>query len=269
MNITHSPITRHITLAYVLSLIIASLMAALSLAGLLFQSAIYPTEELRQSFVSNDLVNLLIGFPILLGSMVLARRGKLIGLLLWPGALFYVTYNSIAYAVAMPFTLLFWPNLALVVLSIYTIVGLLSNINSISIQGRLKGEVSERFAGGVLIGFGGLFFVRALGQVISVFTGQTSLAGPELGVLTADLAITPAWVIGGVLLWRQQVWGYVTGAGLLFQASMLFIGLLVFFILQPFLAEVPFPVEDFVVIFVMGLVCFVPFGLFIRGVLSK
>jgi hypothetical protein len=72
-----------------------------------------------------------------------------------------------------------------------------------------------------------------------------------------------------VLLWRRQAFGYVIGAGLLFQASMLFIGLLVLFVLQPFLAEVPFRLEDFVVISVMGLICFVPFGLFVRGVLSK
>jgi hypothetical protein len=35
----------------------------------------------------------MIGLPILRGSMGLARRGKLLGLLLWPGALFYVLYH--------------------------------------------------------------------------------------------------------------------------------------------------------------------------------
>ena len=50
---------------------------------------------------------------------------------------------------------------------------------------------------------------------------------------------------------------------------MLFVGLLVFFILQPFLTAMPFPAQDFVVIFVMGLVCFIPLALFIRGILIK
>jgi hypothetical protein len=50
---------------------------------------------------------------------------------------------------------------------------------------------------------------------------------------------------------------------------MLFIGLLIFFILQPLLNATPFPVKDFVVIFVMGLLCFIPFGLFVRGVISN
>jgi hypothetical protein len=50
-------------------------------------------------------VNLLIGLPILLGSMWLARRGQLIGLFLWPGALLFVLYNDIIYVFAMPINL--------------------------------------------------------------------------------------------------------------------------------------------------------------------
>jgi hypothetical protein len=40
----------------------------------------------------------------------------LIGLLFWPGALLFITDNSIAYGVAMPFTLQFALFLALVIL---------------------------------------------------------------------------------------------------------------------------------------------------------
>lgn len=80
MNSPHLPITRNLSLAYTLSMIVAILMAGVSLAGLLFQPALYVTNELRQSFVSNDVVNLFIGLPILLGSMMLARRGRLIDL---------------------------------------------------------------------------------------------------------------------------------------------------------------------------------------------
>lgn len=263
------PVTHSLTQAYALSVVIVSLMAVASLVGLFFQSAIYPTEGLRRSFVSNDVVNLFIGLPILLGSLTLARRGKLIGLLFWPGALFYVTYNYIAYAAAMPFTWLFALYLALVALSVYTLIHLLSRMDSAAIQQRLSGAVPERLAGGVLSGLGGLFFLRGLVQIVQAILGQVTLSSPELAVLVADLLTTPAWVVGGILLWRKQAFGYVSGAGLLFQASMLFIGLLVFFILQPFLTATPFPATDFVVIFVMGLVCFVPFALFIRGLLSK
>lgn len=97
------------------------------------------------------MVNLFIGLPILLGSMWSARRGSLMGLLFWPGALFYVTYNSIAYAVAIPLTLPFVVNLALVMLSIWAMYGLLTGMDGAAVQARLKGKVPERFIGGILL----------------------------------------------------------------------------------------------------------------------
>jgi hypothetical protein len=71
-----------------------------------------------------------------------------------------------------------------------------------------------------------------------------------------------------VLLWRRRPLGYVTGMGLLFQASMLFVGLLALFVLQPLLTALPFRAVDFVVTLALSLICFIPFGLFVRGVLS-
>ena len=70
------PIRRNLTLAYALSVVIVLLMTAASVAGFLYRTVIYPTEELLQSFIPNDVVNLFISVPILLGSMWLARCGS-------------------------------------------------------------------------------------------------------------------------------------------------------------------------------------------------
>ncbi len=257
-----------------LTFAIAVLMTAASVAGLLAPHTLYPTEALRHSFVSNDVVNLALGLPLLLGALALTRRGrtrrgKLLGLLFWPGALLYVTYNYIAYAVAMPLTWQFVLYLALVGLSAYAIVRLLKSIDGATVHARLAGAVPVRFGSGVLVGLGALFFLRAGIALVGALAGGTPLPPSELAVLVADLLTTPLWVIGGVALWWRRTLGYVAGTGLLFQASMLFVALLVFFILQPFIAGAPFPAEDFVVILTMGLVCFVPFGLFVRGIVRR
>jgi hypothetical protein len=112
-----------------------------------------------------------------------------------------------------------------------------------------------------------LFFMWRGALAVQTLVGGAALSRPEFATAIADVLLAPAWVIGGVLLWRRQAFGYVTGAGLLFQFSMLFIGLFVYFALQPIVAGTPFPMDDFVAVFVMGLVCFIPFGLFVRGVL--
>lgn len=77
------------------------------------------------------------------------------------------------------------------------------------------------------------------------------------------------WITGGVVLWQKKALGYVIGAGLIFQACVLFIGLLIYFILQPILFNLPFPLNDFIVIFFMGWICCIPFGLLVRGIIRR
>jgi hypothetical protein len=73
----------------------------------------------------------------------------------------------------------------------------------------------------------------------------------------AGYTVPKVWANGCACPW---------GAGLLFLVSMLFVGLLVFFILQPFVADVPFSADDFIAIAVMSVFCFIPLGLFLRGI---
>ena len=262
------PIKGKLTLIFAFSFLIAILMTVASVAGLRYRGLIYPTDELIRGFVPNDVVNLLIGLPILLGSMWLAWRGKLIGLLCWMGALFFVSYNYIAYVFAMPLNWAFLLHLVLVVLSVYTLIGLIANIDGNLVQQKLSGAVPEKFAGGVLAGLGLLFLLRVIGVLVNALSNGTFLAKPELAVNITDFLTIPAWVIGGILLWRRKALGYVTGLGLLFQGSMLFIALIVFLLLQPILTGAPFAIIDVIVTFVMGLICFIPFTLFVRGVVS-
>ena len=263
------PTRRSLTLIYVLSLLIALLVAAASAIGLFYHATIYPSKELFESFASNDIVMLLVGLPILLGSMWWARRGKLLGLLLWPGALFFVLYNYLVYVLAMPFNVAFLLHLTLVTLSVYTIIGLITSIDGEAVQRRLAGSVPERLAGGVLAGIGSLFFLRVMVVLVSTLISQTAITDLDLAPNVSDLVTAPALVIGGVLLWRRRRFGYVTALGLLFQASMLFVGLIIFLLVQPLLTDVPFAPADVAVILILGLICFVPFALLTRGVASK
>ena len=92
------PVKGQLTCIYASSLLIAILTAIVSITGLLSPGLFYPTEELLQTFLPNDVVGLFIGLPILFGSMWASKRGKLLGLLFWLGAVFFGFYNSIAYA---------------------------------------------------------------------------------------------------------------------------------------------------------------------------
>lgn len=264
----HLPVKSKLLPAFVSSFLIAILMTVVSVAGLRYRALIYPTDELIQAFVSNDVVNLFIGLPILLGSMYLAWRGRLIGLLGWPGALFFVFYNYTVYVFAMPLNWVFPLHLILMTLSAYALIGLIAGIDGKAVQKRLTGAVPERFAGGVLAGLGFVFLLRVIGVMVGALTSGTPLAETEVAVNLADFLTTPAWVIGGILLWKRKEFGYVTGLGWLFQGSMLFVALIIFLLLQPLLTGTPYATTDVIVIAVMGLVCFIPFGMFVRGAIK-
>ncbi len=263
------PVTRGLTRAYTLTIVVMVGMGVLSLVGLILPDSVYPSEEFIRSFLVNDVINLLIGLPILLGSMWLTRRGNLIGLLFWPGALLYVLYNYTAYIFGLPISWMVLAYIALVLLSGITIFDLLFSIDRESVKEQLSGNVPVKISGWFLVLFGALFLFRAIGVITEASTSGTAVAVSEIGVLIADIVLSVLMIVGGALLLRRTPLGYTSGLGLLFAASMLFIGLVMILLLQPVLTDAPFVLMDVLVVFIMGLICFIPCGLFTRGVVSS
>jgi hypothetical protein len=243
------------------------MMAALSLWGLMAPDSLYPSDAFIQSYQVNDAVNLLVGLPALAMSLWLVRHGRLIGFLFWPGALLYVLYNYLAYVFGLPFRWFSLIFLALVLLSAILLYVLLRDIDHHHVQSRLAGKVPEVLAGWLLIIFGVGFFLRALGIVVSAILEHTALPVSEVGVLVADIVLSLPWAIGGLRLIQRRPFGYGGGLGFLFALSMLFLGLTLLLLLQPVLTDAPFDATSLLVILGMSLVCFIPFGLFVRGVL--
>jgi hypothetical protein len=266
---TELPITGKLTMLFVCTLAILVLMIAASVAGVLHSHTFYPADDLRRMFFPNDVVNLCIGLPFLLVSLLLVWRNRLIGLLALFGALLFVLYNYLVYVFAMPLGIPFQLDLALVLLSTCALVILVLRIDALTVRQRLAGAVPERVAGSVLAGLGALFLLRAFGMLTRGITHQIPIPRTEFAVDIADLLITPFWIVGGVLLILRRAFGYVAAVGLFFQAGMLFIALAVFLPLRSLLTGSPFRLADAVVILVMSSVCFVPLILFVRKAGSR
>jgi hypothetical protein len=266
---TGLPITRDLSLAYAVSLVIALLVAVAAIAGILFRTAIYPTDELILAYLPVDAFHLVVGLPILLGSIWLARRGKLVGLLCWPGALLYVLYSYITNLVGVPFGVLFLPYLLLVTLSAYTTIGLVASIDGEAVRRRLIGIVPVRTAGGVLVGLTGLFVVINVGNIVTATTCQPAGTLDLVPVWIADfVTVIPTCLIGGFLLWRLEALGYVAGAGLLLQYSLLFIGLAVALVYPAFYNAWPIDMSGVVTMLACGLICLILLALFVRSIMS-
>ncbi|MGB8261707.1 MAG: hypothetical protein WCE75_15200 [Terracidiphilus sp.] len=251
----------------VASVAIAGLMAGFSVTALLRPALIYPTPELVRAFQANDAVNLGLGVPALLTAVWLARRGALAGVLLWPGALLYALYNYLAAGFALIGSPAVAPVLALVALSLYTVVSLMARTGAEAVRQQLAGRVRERTCGAVLAVLGLLVWARSLYELLQPALHRTPLPVAGAAVDAADFLVAPAFLLGGILLWRRRAPGYLAGLGLLFLASLLFVGLIAFLILQPVLAGARQAPDSVAAIALMGLVVWIPFGIFLRGVL--
>ena len=236
------PLTRGLTIAYRASLVVAATMTVASLAGLVSWSAMYPGLEAKDLplFVGQDALNLIVGLPLLLGSMWLAARGSVLGLLLWPGALFYVVYDYGYYVLGAPFNALFIPYLVLVTLSAYTAVTVIASIDGTRVRERLSGALPVRLAGAALAMTAMLFMLLWSLLSLSAFVSGASL-DPILRVVTImDLTVQlPALLLCGVLLWRGDPLGFVAVPALLLQAAAYLLGLSAITVLQEAVAGAP------------------------------
>ena len=194
-NHARLPLTRSLTPVYAASLAIALLLAIATLAGLLFSARLYPAEETLLFALPTDGVSLLVALPLLLAAMVLARRGRLLGLLCWPGALLYVLYIYLVYTIGVPLNALFLVYLLLVALSAYTTIGLVVNIDAEAVRQRLAGAASlrravpARLTGGLLAVLAALFLLMQIVEVIAATVGRRSLEGLDLSPFVADFIV--------------------------------------------------------------------------------
>ncbi len=269
-----------LTPASALSLAIAALMTTASVAGLLLgATGLYgdprPAAGVTAStagllvpgFLAHDLFNLVVGVPLLLLVVWLAHRGWSLGLLLWPGVLFYALYTYATYLFGAPFGPLFLVHVALVALSAGGVIVLVAGFDRTALRDRLASVVPARLVGGLLVALA----LLTLGQDVSgaVGTALSGTTGAEpLGrhVWSVDLAIeVPAVLVGGVLLWRRTALGYAVAAGLLLQFGLTPLALATIVALQPVLTGSPADLGTIVGVLVFAVVCFAPLGFFLRS----
>jgi len=275
------PLKRDLTVAYRISLLIALLMVVVSVGGLAWGStSLYGVDQNRAlgvsastagvlvpGFLVQDVFNLAVGLPILVGVLWLARRGSLIGLLLWPGALFYLAYTYVHYLVGAPFSTLFLGYVAIVALSAYTTIGLVASIDGDAARQRLTGAVRPRLVGGLLVSLALLTVGQdAGGAVATALAGGAPIDPLARGAWIADLTLgVPAMLIVGGLLWRRASLGYVAAAGLLLSFGMTSVVIAAMIALQPVLTGAPIDGSMVMGLLIFGAVSLTPLLLFARG----
>ena len=121
-----------------LSIAVAALMAIASVLGLFASGTYHDNDWARSGFRGNDLVSLALAVPLVLGSLVLARRGSVKAHVVWLGTLAYTLYNYLFYLFGAAFNDLFLVYVGLVALSVWALVLGLISTN----PGRVRDELA-------------------------------------------------------------------------------------------------------------------------------
>ena len=211
---------------YLLSIGLAVATLASAVPSLFFPGLLSGEAVLRGNLRGTALVMLALGLPLLVVGMVRAAHNSVRWLVVWLGAVAYLTYQGVMFLFGTPFNSLFLAYVALLGFGIWTSVVLLHDVQLRGFEARTGPRMPVRFFAAVLMTMATLNAAAWLVRIVPTIGSDhpaSVLAGS--GLLTSpgwvqDLAFwIPASLLAGVLAWRRRPRGVLlTGALLVFFA---------------------------------------------------
>jgi hypothetical protein len=224
------PLTRDMTLPFVLTHAVATLAIAASAAGLLYGPRGWwydPDPKTLPAFLGQDAMMLAVGVPLLVGSAWLAARGSLRGALCWMGAFFYIAYSYYFHVIGGRFTVYFPVYIALVSMGVYGALAVLFSLDLRRLASRIEGmpvRTTSAYFTITALAFAGLW----LSVVEQHVRAGTSLDAVERAVIAIDgVVLLPLLFFAGRALRRRDPLGYALAGLLLVKASATFLTLIV------------------------------------------
>ena len=193
--------------------VVASLLAAAgSVRGLVFGGIYAPlTPVFLPQALAQDVANLVLVVPLWLVLATLARRGSLRAYLLWLGVLAFTVYNYVIYTFSIPFGPLFLPWVAVLGLSLYSLIGGIAALDHKAVAAAFASRRAVVVAAWSLMVMAILFGLLWLSEDLPALrAGQrpqslVDMALPTNPVHVLDLAFfLPAVLMVGWLLLRRR-----------------------------------------------------------------
>jgi hypothetical protein len=245
---------------------IAVLVAIAAGVGFFIEDLYRDTPSNAAQAVGQDLVTLVVAFPVLVVSAILAVRGSSRAHLVWLGVLVYLVYTYLTYALAIQFNPLFLVYVALLGCSLYALIGGLATTDFAGIKARFSRETPVRAVSIFLVVVAVLFYVQWLSEDVpallagEVPQGVIDSEAPTDIVHVLDMAwILPAMVLTASWLWRGRALGYALAGTLLS-----FLSLLVLAIMSMIVFEVLYGLAvGMAAVFVFGSVFVISLGMLV------
>lgn len=212
-----------------LSLIAAVLMAIASAAGVLSGTTyLHETVSWAAQGEGQDIVNVLVAFPLLAFSALYVHLGYARAHLVWIGALMYTAYSYVLYAFFVHFGPWFLVYVAILGLSSYALAGAASSVEAPMLPAVFSHSAHIKGAAVLLMILGCGFTALWLGDIVPAIIGgrtpaSVSASGfPVNPVHVLDLALfLPGTIVTSVLLWKRRPLGLLFAVPILVFATMM------------------------------------------------
>lgn len=188
----------------------------------------YDTVSSAAQMQANDLITLIVGLPLLAISTWLAFRGSLRGRLLLTGTLGFFLYTYLSMATLTAYNTLFLVYVALFTLSLYAFILSMMSIDLASLPAHFSERLPRGWIAALMFVVGGFLTLAWLGRILTPLTQGVDPALENTTTLVIqfmDLSlIAPAAILGGILLLRRNVWGYLLASVMLTKGVTLGLG---------------------------------------------
>ncbi len=225
------PIVRSVGFVYKLTWLVAALLSASSIVGLLYGKEGWydAAASTFPALLGQDGVTLVLAVPLLLCSAWLAhRRGSTRALLCWTGTLFYVAYFYYFYIVGIRFNVFFPLYIALVSTSMFGVLALFVALDLEALKNRFSQDTPVGLIGSFLVGSSLAFAALWLTLIVSAIASRRELDDVSRFVIAIDgVVLLPLSFWGGLWLRRRDPLGYAVGGILLMKFAATFLTLIV------------------------------------------
>lgn len=172
------------------------------------------------------LVMLVVGVPVLVGALVLARRGSARALFVWFGATLYLAYNAFLQLLGTPLNRAFLLTLLTLTLAIAASIAVVVLLARVDVAARCGPHLPARPIAAFILTIVILNALVWLGRIVPALVADDPvrlLDGTGLTMVPTYLQDLAFWLpllgVGAVWLWQRRPWGFViSGGGLAFWA---------------------------------------------------
>jgi hypothetical protein len=164
--------------------------------------------------IGQDIVTIILGIPLLLISLYLARKGRIKGKLLLTGALGYFLYTYVSYSFLSMYNSFFLIYAAIMSMSFFAFILSMMSYNLESLNLYFRDRMPVKPVGGLLIFIACILGLMWMKMIITPLISGTVPSELEhyttLTIQALDLGfVVPTAILSGILLIKRRSFGYL------------------------------------------------------------